>query len=321
MSRVVRAATPCVRSSLAAASISSERRSVVSMRSPYLSERSPVKRLALVQALDGVGVLLGDDLAFDLECWRQLFTDLEVVSDQDPLLHLLHVAQLLVHRLDVLTDLSLQRVVRSELVHISRQALRFGERRALLAIKRQQGGDERAPVTDRDRMRDERVLLPELLDVAGRDVLATGGDDEILLAVGDAQVPIAVELADITGVQPPVGQCFRSGLRLLVVAGKHDATLHQALPVFGESHLVAAHGLAHSADAGFARPVHRGQPGVLGLPVYLEYLDAEGGEEAQRLRRYGRRTAGDQHRLVEPDLLAQRAEHQPLGETVRDTAA
>src|ERR1700730_8772556 len=137
MSRVVRAATPCVRSSLAAASISSERRSVVSTRLPYLSERSPVKRLALVQALDGVSVLLRDDLAFDLECGRQLFPDLEVESDHDPFLHLLHMAQLLVHRLDLLHGLSWMRIVRAKRVHISRQALRFGERRALLAIERQ----------------------------------------------------------------------------------------------------------------------------------------------------------------------------------------
>ena len=47
--------------------------------------------------------------------------------------------------------------------------------------------------------------LSSAFEVLRRDVLAAGGDDQVLLAVGDAQEALGVELADVAGVQPAVG--------------------------------------------------------------------------------------------------------------------
>ena len=46
--------------------------------------------------------------------------------------------------------------------------------------------------------------LSSALEVGRGDVLAAGGDDQLLLAVDDAQVAVVVELADVAGVQPAV---------------------------------------------------------------------------------------------------------------------
>src|SRR5215218_7755731 len=44
--------------------------------------------------------------------------------------------------------------------------------------------------------------LQRRLEVGRADVLAPGGDDELLLAVDDAEVALVVHLADVTGVEP-----------------------------------------------------------------------------------------------------------------------
>ena len=46
-------------------------------------------------------------------------------------------------------------------------------------------------------------LVEHRLDLAGRDVLAAA-DDQVLLAAGDEQVAVLVQVADVAGVQPAV---------------------------------------------------------------------------------------------------------------------
>ena len=50
----------------------------------------------------------------------------------------------------------------------------------------------------------ERDRLERGLEVGRADVLAAGGDDQLLLAVDDAEVAVVVELADVARVQPTV---------------------------------------------------------------------------------------------------------------------
>lgn len=71
-----------------------------------------------------------------------------------------------------------------------------GEPRAQrLLVQRHQGGDERAFVTQHQRLGDELATLDDFLDRAGGDVLAAGSDDQILLAPGDVQEAIVVDTA------------------------------------------------------------------------------------------------------------------------------
>jgi hypothetical protein len=81
----------------------------------------------------------------------------------------------------------------------------LGERARLVGVERQQRGEVRAPVAVDDRLRDPAAEPQRVLDVRRRDVLAAGGDDEVLLAARDRQVAVGVELAEVAGVQPAAG--------------------------------------------------------------------------------------------------------------------
>ncbi|MFC5748478.1 hypothetical protein [Actinomadura rugatobispora] len=52
---------------------------------------------------------------------------------------------------------------------------------------------------------DQWTLLQQVLDHRAGDVLATRGDDDLLLAVDDLQEAVRVQFADVAGVQPSVG--------------------------------------------------------------------------------------------------------------------
>ena len=94
-----------------------------------------------------------------------------------------------------------------------------------------------------------------LLDLDAVDVLAAA-DDHVLLAVGDEEEALVVEVADVAGVQPAVGiDRLGGGLGLVPVAGHEDRA--------GDAHLA---GLARrrasspSASTIFSRHGRHGRP-------------------------------------------------------------
>ena len=94
------------------------------------------------------------------------------------------------------------------------------------------------------------MLLESVLHQRGRDVLAAGGDDEFLLSVGDPQVIVPVQAADVTGGEPPV--LVGGGKYITVraqVSGKHRLPSDEHLPVLGDAYLYGLDGAAHRAEA------------------------------------------------------------------------
>ena len=75
-----------------------------------------------------------------------------------------------------------------------------GRRSATSGIERDQRRDVRLAVADDERLRDDSMRLQLVLEVLRRDVLAAGGDDDVLLAVGDHEEAVVVEVADVAGV-------------------------------------------------------------------------------------------------------------------------
>ena len=69
------------------------------------------------------------------------------------------------------------------------------ELRQLLGVQRDERHRVRAPVAVDHDLADEGIGLEEVLDVLRRDVHAAGGDDEVLLAVGDEQEAVLVDRA------------------------------------------------------------------------------------------------------------------------------
>src|SRR5438128_1056124 len=97
-----------------------------------------------------------------------------------------------------------------------------------------------APVADDERLRDPGLVLEQVLDVLRRDVLAAGGDDDVLLAAGDREEAVGVDLAHVARVQPAVaGEDRARRLLVLVVAGEDGWPLNEDFAVLGRRHLDA----------------------------------------------------------------------------------
>ena len=71
------------------------------------------------------------------------------------------------------------------------------------------------------------------------DVLAAGGDDEVLLTSDDGDKAFVVDGTKITGMQPPVDDLLLGDVGIVVVAGAYGRALDAQL-----AFLVDAHGHA-----------------------------------------------------------------------------
>ena len=125
---------------------------------------------------------------------------------------------------------------------------RCAELGALLRVERDQRDQVGPPVADHDALGDERVLLDLGLEVRRGDVLAARGDDDVLLAAGDRQVAVVVELADVAGVQPAVDERLPRRLLVLVVALEDVRAPDQDLAVVGDLDLAARERAADRAE-------------------------------------------------------------------------
>src|SRR5699024_235835 len=107
-----------------------------------------------------------------------------------------------------------------------------------------------AAVTVDEGLPDQWMLLESVLHQRGRDVLAAGGDDEFLLSVGDPQVIVPVQAADVTGGEPPVLVGGGKSLSVrLPVSGNHRLTSDAHLRFLGDAYLYGLDGAAHRAAA------------------------------------------------------------------------
>ena len=84
------------------------------------------------------------------------------------------------------------------------EAVLLGVGGGLFGVEGDQGDQVGAAVADDDALGDQRVLLDLGLEVGRGDVLAAGGDDDVLFAAGDLDEAVGVDLADVAGVQPAV---------------------------------------------------------------------------------------------------------------------
>ena len=158
-----------------------------------------------VELLDLVCEVLVHDPAAQLQRRRDLAVFLREVARQDrEPLDLLDAHAVAVDLVDDLLH---------ELLRLAAGAV------DLVRVERDQRGDVRAAVADDERLRDEARRLERVLEVLRRDVLAAGGDDDVLLAVGDLQEAVRVDLADVAGAEPAVvGERGRGRLGILEVA-------------------------------------------------------------------------------------------------------
>ena len=117
-------------------------------------------------------------------------------------------------------------------------------------IERHERGHERAPVADHDRVRDLGVRLEVVLEVRGRDVLAARRDEDVLLAVGDRDEAVVVDLGDVARVEPAVGVEHLARRRfVLEIAGEDGRAADQELAVVAEAKLGSGQRRPDGAEA------------------------------------------------------------------------
>src|SRR5204862_6674318 len=115
-------------------------------------------------------------------------------------------------------------------------------------VRDDQGGDVRSTLADDQRPVDQRILREAKLDRLRRDVLADGRLEQRLLAVGDLQEAVAVDLSDVARGDPAVDQRLGGGLRVLVIAEHVARALHEDLAVVRDLYLYARARLAHGQE-------------------------------------------------------------------------
>src|SRR5580704_14487940 len=96
-----------------------------------------------------------------------------------------------------------------------------------------------------------------VLEHRGRDVLAARSDDRLLLASGDRQIAVIIELTDVAGPEPAVVDRFTRRLLVVVVAAKDVAAVEQDLAVIGDPDRAARDRTTDSADLHRVRTVDR----------------------------------------------------------------
>ena len=72
-----------------------------------------------------------------------------------------------------------------------------------------------------DNFLDQLILKENLFDLFGEDVLAALCYDNSLAAARDVQEALAVEISEVSGIEPPVAYSLRGRFRILVIA-HHD---------------------------------------------------------------------------------------------------
>src|SRR5215203_4118189 len=108
------------------------------------------------------------------------------------------------------------------------------------------------PSDDADE-RDCRVLDQRVLDVAREDV-EPAADDQILPAVDDVEVAVRVDIAEVSGVQPPVAHRLRRQRRVAPVALHHRRGAAADLADLARRDVLSVVTLDEDLDSGNRQP-------------------------------------------------------------------
>ena len=169
-----------------------------------------------------------------------------------------------------------------------------------------------AAVAEDDRFGDERAPLEDGLDRLRRDLLSAGRHQQILLAIGDRQVAVGVDRADVAGVKPAVLEDLGRGLRLVVVAAHDVRAAREDLAVGRDLQLDVGQPAADGADARRLGRIDGQDRGGLGEAVAFDDRQPHGMEELRDARRQ-RRAAGHDQPEPASDAVADLGEHEAVG--------
>src|SRR5581483_10033035 len=131
------------------------------------------------------------------------------------------------------------------------------------------------------------------LDVVREDLEPFGRDNHLVLAPAHGEIAVAVERADVGGMEPSVLEGSGSVRGRADVAGRNDVAAHEDLAVGGDSQIDAGQRLTHRSGPQMERMVEGDDRRGLGQAVALRDEEAECAPELLEAR-LQRRAADDQ---------------------------
>src|SRR6516225_12338734 len=157
-----------------------------------------------------------------------------------------------------------------------------------LGVGNEQSDEIGPAVAEHHRLGDFRLERQIAFDARRRDRLAAGILDEIAFAVGDPDVAVFVDEADIAGLEPAVFEDLRRRFGIVPVS-LHDVVAgHQDLAVLGYLHPNPVEWRPDSVDLDVRGRIAGDDRGGLGLPVALQQPDPERHKETPDLGIEGR---------------------------------
>src|SRR5215467_1775782 len=274
-----------------------------------------------VHGVDDVLVLDVDEGTAELHGRRQLLVLRgEDLLDEPELLDGLHPRELLVHPLDLAPDQVLHLGGPAEGGEVGEGYVLFlGELGHRLVVDHDQAGEELALIADDHRVRDEGRELELVLDLGGRDVIASRGDDDVLHAVGDGEEAVLIEHPHVPRSEPAVGDRLRRLLRVLEVAEEDVGSAEEDLALRGNAYLGVGAGYPDRAELDPARGHAGGQAAVLCLAIDFPHVDAESEIPADQLGRDGGGASGGGAGTMKPERALDVVEHEEIGEAIEET--
>ena len=247
----------------------------------------------------------------------------EFLGDHPELPNRLHPGELLVglvdHALDELQDLGL-------LGEVPVGGVRNVPSQGPVAHCVQLDPDERrqepSTVADDHGLLDVQRGLEAVLDLRRRDVLASGGDDDVLDAVDDPDVGSVHPFTHVACHQPAVlGERLGRLLGPVPVTGEDARVLRLDLTgLLVQAEADVRIRLTDGAGPHPTREVPGGHGGVLRHAIQLVDGHPDAGEELEYLRGDGRRTRPGVPAAPEAEALLEGPEHQGVADQVQEAA-
>src|SRR3954469_8602869 len=217
--------------------------------------RTPTELLA-IQRLDLLPPAFFDHLALDLEGWRQLpGVDAEFSRQQGDPFDPLVLREFAIERIDDLLVKGDDVGPRDQLFTRARRPAKIFESPfERLELVYDQGCGVLPAIAEEHGFGDDRAALEDRFDRLRCDLFAAGSDQQILLAVGDRQVALRIDVSDVTGVKPTTLERGRGRLRFVEVPLHDVRPAREDLSVLRNAQLDA---LDRPSDGANTRRVQR----------------------------------------------------------------
>src|SRR5579859_1822497 len=124
-------------------------------------------------------------------------------------------------------------------------------------VRTDDGADEFPCIAHERHMPDERRQFQLVFDWLRRDELAPAGLDKVLLAIGDAEKAVGINVPNVSRFEPVAFECVRGLFRILPIAFEDRRSANQQFTVFGDAAFDVIQWLAYSSELVCVRFVYR----------------------------------------------------------------